>query len=68
MERNLTRAKRRFGKEADREGDRVDRVDDPGRKGGGGKENFRLEAKEREEAVEGGRWGVGSITRERNLV
>lgn len=27
--------------------------DDPGRKGG--KENFRLEAKEREEAVEGGR-------------
>lgn len=39
--------------------------DDPGRKGG--KENFRLEAKEREEA-EGGRWGVGSITRERNLV
>lgn len=42
--------------------------DDPSRKGGGGKENFRLEAKEREEAVEGGRWGVGSITRERNLV
>lgn len=42
--------------------------DDPGRKGGEGKENFRLEAKEREEAVEGGRWGVGSITRERNLV
>lgn len=40
--------------------------DDPGRKGR--KENFRLEAKEREEAVEGGRWGVGSITRERNLV
>lgn len=40
--------------------------DDPGRKGG--KENFRLEAKEREEAVEGGRWGIGSITRERNLV